>query len=39
MIANRRAFQDGVYAVPEGPGFGLEFDWDYINRYRSEAVA
>lgn len=36
MIANRRPFVDGDYLVPEGPGFGLELDWDYIERYRSE---
>lgn len=38
MIANRREFQDGDYLVPQGPGFGLELDWDYINRFRSEKV-
>jgi D-galactarolactone cycloisomerase len=25
--------------VPDGPGFGLELDWDYVNRYRSEPQA
>ena len=35
MIANRREFQNGDYLVPEGPGFGLELDWEYIERYRS----
>jgi L-alanine-DL-glutamate epimerase-like enolase superfamily enzyme len=35
MIANRREFQGGEYLVPEGPGLGLELDWDYIERYRS----
>jgi D-arabinonate dehydratase len=35
IIANRNPFQDGWYAVPDGPGLGLELDWDYINRYRS----
>lgn len=39
MIANRRPFQDGDYLVPAGPGFGLELDWDYIDRYRSEPSA
>jgi len=36
IIANRRPFEDGLYVVPDGPGFGLELDWDYIDRYRSE---
>ena len=35
IIANRNEFKDGWYAVPDGPGLGLELDWDYINRYRS----
>ncbi|MGH3756783.1 mandelate racemase/muconate lactonizing enzyme family protein [Actinophytocola sp.] len=36
MIANRRPFENGDYLVPDGPGFGLELDWDYIERYRSD---
>jgi D-arabinonate dehydratase len=36
MIANRQPFEDGDYLVPKGPGFGLELDWDYIDRYRSD---
>jgi len=36
MIANRQPFQDGDYLVPQGSGFGLELDWDYIDRYRSD---
>ena len=36
MIANRRDFSDGLYQVPDDPGFGLELDWDYIDRYRSD---
>jgi D-arabinonate dehydratase len=36
MIANRQPFEDGDYLVPQGPGFGLELDWDYIDRYRSD---
>lgn len=39
MIANRRPFQDGDYLVPEGPGFGLELDWDYVERYRSDPAS
>lgn len=34
MIANRPPLKDGRYAVPTGPGFGLELDWDYIARYQ-----
>lgn len=37
IIANRRPFQDGHYAVPDAPGLGLELDWDYINRNRSSS--
>jgi len=36
MISNRQDFQDGDYLVPQAPGFGLELDWDYIERYRSD---
>lgn len=37
LIANRNKFVDGQYAVPDGPGFGIEIDWDFANRYRTEA--
>lgn len=36
MIANRRPFQSGQYLVPDGPGLGLELDWDYIRRHRAD---
>jgi D-galactarolactone cycloisomerase len=39
MIANRQPFQDGDYLVPQGPGFGLELDWEYVERYRSDQSA
>ena len=39
MIANRQPFQDGDYLVPKGPGFGLELDWDYVERYRSDQAS
>jgi D-galactarolactone cycloisomerase len=35
LIANRREFVDGNYLVPEGPGLGLELDWDYVAKYRA----
>lgn len=35
MIANRRPFENGEYLVPNGPGLGLELDWEYIERYRA----
>ncbi len=35
LIANRREFVDGSYLVPDGPGLGLELDWDYIERHRA----
>lgn len=34
LIANRTDPIDGWYTVPTGPGFGLELDQDYIERYR-----
>jgi L-alanine-DL-glutamate epimerase-like enolase superfamily enzyme len=35
MIANRREFEDGHYLVPDGPGLGLELDWEYIDGHRA----
>jgi len=35
LIANRREFEDGHYAVPDGPGLGLELDHEYIERHRA----
>jgi D-galactarolactone cycloisomerase len=36
LISNRSEPIDGWYDVPSGPGWGLELDWDYIDRYRVE---
>ena len=37
MIANRPEIRDGRYLVPDGPGWGIELDWDYVDRHRVEA--
>jgi D-galactarolactone cycloisomerase len=34
LIANRPPITDGVYPIPDGPGFGLVLDEAYIERYR-----
>ncbi len=34
LIANRPTPKDGIIAIPQGPGFGLELDWDLVERYR-----
>lgn len=34
LVANRSPFRNGFYKVPEGPGFGLELDAEYIKKYR-----
>ncbi len=34
LIKNRSRIRDGLYPVPQGPGWGLELDEDYIRRYR-----
>lgn len=34
LIANRNPTVDGRYEVPTGPGFGLQLDEDFIDRYR-----
>ena len=34
MIRNRPPIKNGVIEVPQGPGFGLELDWDLIAKFR-----
>ena len=34
LISNRPAIHDGMIELPSGPGFGLEFDPEVIDRYR-----
>jgi L-alanine-DL-glutamate epimerase-like enolase superfamily enzyme len=34
FIKNRAPIADGMIALPTGAGFGLELDWDLVDRYR-----
>ncbi|MEQ8716837.1 MAG: mandelate racemase/muconate lactonizing enzyme family protein [Acidimicrobiales bacterium] len=34
LIANRSPIRDGMYSLPTGPGWGLELDTGYIDKYR-----
>lgn len=34
LIANRPKPQNGIIPIPQGPGFGLELDWEFVERYR-----
>lgn len=34
MIANRPNPKNGIIQVPQGPGFGLELNWDMVHRYQ-----
>lgn len=34
LVANRPALKDGAYAIPDGPGFGIEIDRAVADRYR-----
>lgn len=34
MVANRPRPMNGIIAVPQGPGLGIELDWDMVARYR-----
>ncbi len=36
LVANRGAFEDGFYKVPQGPGWGLELDEQVIKKVRAE---
>ena len=34
LVANRSAFDNGYYQVPQGSGFGIEMDKSVIEKYR-----
>jgi D-arabinonate dehydratase len=34
LVANRSKFDNGMYDVPQGAGFGLELDRAMIGKYR-----
>ena len=34
LVANRSAFDNGYYQVPQGSGFGIEMDKSVIAKYR-----
>ncbi len=34
FIKNRAPIKDGIIEVPKAPGFGLELDWDMVEKYR-----
>lgn len=34
LIKDRNPFDNGYYTIPNGPGFGIELNWDVINKYR-----
>ena len=34
FITNRAPIRDGIIEVPQGPGFGLELDWQQVNKHR-----
>ncbi|MCI2418798.1 mandelate racemase/muconate lactonizing enzyme family protein [Saccharopolyspora sp. K220] len=34
LVRNRPRLVDGHLALPTGPGFGWDLDWDYIHRHR-----
>ncbi len=36
LIANRPEIRNGMYPVPQGPGWGIELDTDYIQHYRAD---
>ncbi len=36
LVANRPPIVDGTYSLPTGPGWGVELDADYIDRYRQD---
>jgi L-alanine-DL-glutamate epimerase-like enolase superfamily enzyme len=36
MLANRPELEDGMFTLPEGPGFGWELDSDFVQKYRAD---
>ena len=30
--------ENGCVDVPEGPGLGVEYDWEFVNAHRSDRV-
>lgn len=34
LIADQTPFRDGVYTLPDKPGWGMSFDWDYLAHAR-----
>jgi L-alanine-DL-glutamate epimerase-like enolase superfamily enzyme len=30
--------EDGTVSVPDGPGLGVEYDWEYVNENRVESI-
>jgi len=38
MIANRQELEGGMHPVPQGPGWGLVLDEDWIAKYRANAA-
>ena len=36
MIANRGELMEGLYLLPQGPGFGLVLDEEWISKYRAD---
>ena len=36
LMANRPEISNGMYPLPQGPGWGLELDADYVDRYRDD---
>jgi glucarate dehydratase len=33
ILATPFVYQDGFIAVPDGPGLGVEVDWDQVQKY------
>ena len=35
LYRQRMEMKDGMGAIPQGPGFGAEVDWDFVSRHRA----
>jgi L-alanine-DL-glutamate epimerase-like enolase superfamily enzyme len=36
MIANQNSIENGIYRLPEGPGFGYVYDEKIVAKYRHD---
>jgi L-alanine-DL-glutamate epimerase-like enolase superfamily enzyme len=36
MLGNRPELEDGMFRLPQGPGFGWQLDEDFVQEFRAD---